>query len=533
VTDDQLDAGEIDCGGGSNVVAGPLAPGDSFTCTATGVAAAGPYENTGMVVGDGPGTVDENGESVPPQRVTDEDPSHHEGVEPGVDIEKSTNTVDADEAPGPLIAVGDPIVWEYVVTNTGDAELTNVVVTDDQLDAADIDCGDGTNVVAGPLAPGDSFTCTAQGVAGAGPYENTGTVVGDAPDGSRPSDVDPSHYEGVDVSVDIEKSTNDVDADEAPGPLVLVGDPVVWSYVVTNTGDTALTDVTVTDDQLDAGDIDCGGGSNVVAGPLAPGDSFTCTATGVAAAGPYENTAMVVGDGPETTDVNGDPAPQQVSDDDPSHHFGAEPRVDIEKSTNDVDADEGPGPLVLVGDPIEWTYVVTNTGNVDLTSVTVTDDQLDAADIDCGDGSNVVAGPLAPGGSFTCTAQGVADEGQYENTGTVVGDGPVTVDENGDPVPPPEVGECLDLGAQQPSTEFGLLDDGGARVCDDDPSHYFAEQVSADGELDEDGELVSTGRSIVQPLTAGLIVLVAGALLLLLGANRRHRKYAIWRPDRG
>jgi len=299
----------------------------------------------------------------------------------------------------------------------------------------------------------------------------------------------------VEPAVDIEKSTNTVDADEAPGPLVAVGGSVVWSYVVTNTGDTELTNVTVTDDQLDAGDIDCGEGTNVVAGPLAPDESFTCTAQGVAAAGQYENTAMVVGVGPETTDENGESAPREVSDDDPSHHFGAAPSIDIEKSTNGEDADQGPGPSLAVGDPVTWTYVVTNTGNVELTNVTVTDDQIDASEIDCGDGSNVVAGPLAPDGTFTCTAQGVAAEGEYENTGSVVGDAPETVDENGDPVPPQE-------------------------LSDDDPSHYNA------ATLDGDGELVSTGRSIVGPLTAGLIVLLAG-VLLLLRVNRRRSMYAI------
>ena len=49
-----------------------------------------------------------------------------------IDIEKSTNDQDADTAPGPIVAEGSTVTWKYVVTNTGNVELTNVVVVDDQ-----------------------------------------------------------------------------------------------------------------------------------------------------------------------------------------------------------------------------------------------------------------------------------------------------------------------------------------------------------------------------------------------------------------
>ena len=46
------------------------------------------------------------------------------------------------------------------------------------------------------------------------------------------------------------------------------------------------------------------------------------------------------------------------------------PDIDIEKATNGEDADTPTGPEIPVGGAVEWTYVVTNTGNVDLTNVT-------------------------------------------------------------------------------------------------------------------------------------------------------------------
>jgi uncharacterized repeat protein (TIGR01451 family) len=63
-----------------------------------------------------------------------------------------------------------------------------------------------------------------------------------------------------------------------------------------------------------------------------------------------------------------------VCEEDPSHHFGANPAIDLEKATNGEDADEPTGPVVPVGSTVEFTYEVTNTGSVELTNVTVRDD---------------------------------------------------------------------------------------------------------------------------------------------------------------
>ncbi|MEF3404910.1 DUF7507 domain-containing protein [Agromyces sp. CCNWLW203] len=461
VTDDQVDAADIDCDGtGGNVIAGPIAPEASFTCVATGTATAGQYANTGTAVGTDPTQVE----------VTDDDPSHYFGAEPAVDIEKATNGEDADEPTGPLVAVDGTVAWVYVVTNTGNVPLTDVTVTDDLVDASDIDCaGTGGNAVAGPLAPGGTVTCIAAGVGVEGQYANLGSVVatgpattsvdGDPVPGVEVTDDDPSHYFGVASAIDIEKATNGEDADEAPGPLVAVGGDVDWTYVVTNTGNVPLADVTVTDDKLDASAIDCDGtGGNVIAGPLAPAASFTCAATGTATAGQYENTGTVTGT---------DPLDTEVTDGDPSHYFGAEPAIDIEKATNGEDADDPTGPYITPGADVEWTYVVTNTGNVPLTAVTVTDDKLDASAIDCdGTGGNVIAGPLAPEASFTCVATGIATAGQYANLGTVTGIGPFQ-----------------------------------AEVTDADASHYFGAVPAIDIEKATNGEDADEAPGV--PLTAG------------------------------
>lgn len=78
------------------------------------------------------------------------------------------------------------------------------------------------------------------------------------------------------------------------------------------------------------------------------------------------------------------------------------------------DADTTTGPSANVGDAIVWSYVATNTGDVPLVDVTVTDDQGVA--VSCPQTT------LAVGESMTCTANGIAVAGQYANVGTATGD---------------------------------------------------------------------------------------------------------------
>lgn len=108
-------------------------------------------------------------------------------VGPSVKIKKSTNGDDADSAPGPSIAVGSPVTWTYVVTNTGTLNLTNVKVVDDRN--VIVSCPGTTLTVT------QSMTCTGAGTAIEGQYRNVGSVTADSSSGSVAfSDV--SHYLG-------------------------------------------------------------------------------------------------------------------------------------------------------------------------------------------------------------------------------------------------------------------------------------------------------------------------------------------------
>jgi len=307
---------------------------------------------------------------------------------PSIQIEKYTNGQDADTPTGPMIKVGDPVNWTYVVTNTGNVALSNITIIDDK----------GVSVTAPKtsLEPGESMTATASGTATEGQYVNIGTAAGTPPNGPDVSDTDPSHYFGYNPqapSITIEKLTNGQDADTPTGPMIKVGDPVNWTYVVTNTGNVALSNITIIDDK----------GVSVTAPKtsLEPGESMTATASGTATEGQYVNIGTAAGTPPNGPDV---------SDSDPSHYFGyvnEDPSILIDKTTNGTD-----GPDLVIGSTVTWSYLVTNTGNVALKNIEVTDDH---------EGLIGTIESLEPQASATLTKTGIAVEGNYTNTGSVKG----------------------------------------------------------------------------------------------------------------
>jgi hypothetical protein len=381
-----------------------LAPAESMTCTASGVAVAGQYHNLGVATASA-----SDGRSI---QATD--PSHYLGVSPRLQIEKLVNGFEADDADSSArVLAGGAVLWTYVVTNTGDTKLSSLVVIDDR--GATVTCPKTE------LEPGETMTCTASGTAVTGLYCNLGTATGNAPVGPSVSGSDPACYFGVSPQLTLEKRVQGQDADVPPGPTVVKGSDVQWTYVVTNTGDTALDGLAVTDDQ--------GVSVTCPKTTLQPAESMTCTASGTAIVGQYCNLGTASGD------AGVGPAVQAT---DPACYFGVWPDISVEKLTNGVDADTPPGPEIPVGDPVLWTYVVTNTGDVTLTGVAVTDSR--------GVAVTCPKTVLEPGETMTCTASGTAEAGQYANVGTASG-----------------------------------TPEGSSTVTDTDPSHYKGKPVGDQG----------------------------------------------------
>lgn len=276
---------------------------------------------------------------------------------------------------------------------------------------------------------------------------------------------------GVGPSIDIEKATNGEDADDPPGPQILVGDPVEWTYDVTNTGDQTLNSVTVTDSDP-AVEVVC------PRTELAAGESMTCTAASLAELGPYSNEGTATGT-PEGA--------EDVTDSDMSHYEGVEvileaPAIDIEKYTNGDDADDPPGPSIPVGDPVEWTYEVTNTGDVALDLVTVTDSD-DLLLVDC------PMAMLEAGESMTCMATGMAVSGPYTNIGTATGtspEGTIVIDEDSSNYTGCEGQDCFDDDDDSDSDSDSDEDSDSDSDSDEDSDDDSDED--SDGDSDEDSD---------------------------------------------
>ena len=163
-----------------------------------------------------------------------------------------------------------------------------------------------------------------------------------------------------------------------------------------------------------------------------------------------------------------------------SAYAGVSP-IFFEKFTNGFDADIPPGPEIPVGDPVEWTYNVTNISADDVLNIDVVDNQIGAI-------CNI--GILSPGESEACTAQGTAQSGQYVNIGTVtgsVGNNGLDVEPNNGPIT-----------FQDPSHYFGVIpnqppDCSGASPSINTlwpPNHKFA-SVNILGVTDPDGDPVT------------------------------------------
>jgi hypothetical protein len=204
--------------------------------------------------------------------------------------------------------------------------------------------------------------------------------------------------------ISVEKLANPTSV-SAPGDIT-------YAYMLTNTGNVALTIVTVVDDNATADNNSDDFEPSYVSGDTNGNNKLDLNETWV-----YTYTTRVsqthIDVGADIVNIVTATTAEAASDSATATVAVTQnANIDIEKDSNGSD-----GSTIPVGQPVTWRYVVTNTGNVTLHDIAVTDDKVDSSAIHCGEGSNVVA-TLAPDESATCTASGTAVAGLYENVGT-------------------------------------------------------------------------------------------------------------------
>jgi hypothetical protein len=251
----------------------------------------------------------------------------------------------------------------YAVTNPGNTPLSNVTVTDNR-------CAPVLPVLTGGFNVGDTnrnnllnrpetwqFTCTRATVVSRGraaaPTVNTATVTGTDPEGTTVTD---TADDDVDVFVPHITLTKLVNGEDFV--IVEQGTEVTYTYAATNTGDTPLGTVTLTDDPPCTPIVPDPGNT---APPLLPGQTwnFSCTDTPLT---DVVDTATVTGIPLNPNNGNNPfPAPNPpVSDTDPAEVQVINPNVDLTKTVDPEIVLLAPTPGAT--EPVTYTFEATNTG---------------------------------------------------------------------------------------------------------------------------------------------------------------------------
>ena len=385
---------------------GLLDPTETWIYIASGTATAGNYINLGTVSGT---YTDSSGVS---HTSLASDGSGYFGANPQISVNKVT--VDGTtEGDGLSILTGESLKWRYVVSAVGNVSLASVGVIDSAGVTPTYVSGDSnTN---NRLDVGESWIYEAAGVASTGPYSNTATATGSFTDSASHtvtrSNTDSSSYTGADPQITVDKVVLD-GIGSGDNKTILVGESIIWQYTVRNVGNVPLRNVFVND--LPLGAITNYSGDANSNGILETSETWIFTKSGVAVAGTQNNTGTVSG---EYTDSAGHVGRDTASDG--SGYIGANPQLAIDKITV-LDTVSGDNLRVKTGENIKWRYKVTNTGNVPVSAIVVTDSQLGVITGYISGDSNS-DGKLDQTETWLYEASGVAISGDYSNTGTATG----------------------------------------------------------------------------------------------------------------
>lgn len=312
---------------------------------------------------------------------------------------------------------GDTITYTFDVTNSGNVTDDAVSIVDALPGLSAIAYG-AWPAAAGVLAPGQHVTATAhytltQADLDTGDVDNQATA---SATGARGGPVT-----GGD-SVDIELPAAPAlaltkTADPAHPSSAKAGDIVTYTFTATNTGNVTENGVAISDDMIGLGQLSYGSWPSAV-GALAPGESVTATAE-------YTLTQADLDEGSVYNEaaVTGHPVRGgaiSTDDADVTIELPAAPALSFTKTGELASADRPEA-----GQSAEFTFTITNTGNVSVSDIAI-DDQLQGVSIPAFGDWPGDKGVLAPGESVVATAEYIltqadVDSGSLSNTATATG----------------------------------------------------------------------------------------------------------------
>ena len=342
------------------------------------------------------------------------------GVAPAIDLVKTVSGIPTTPQ------AGDTLTYSFTVTNTGNVDLSDVQVVDPLLGGALL-----SPTISLAMGANHSFNETyvlTQADIDAGQVVNNADTSGRDPYNTLVED-DSGTTTGTDgpttavlpqrPSIALVK-TADVSGVQTPA---VVGDPIIYSFSVENTGNVTLSDVQINDPML---------GGDLLVTPLspltlAPGQTVS-TAVSVTYTltqadldeGQVVNQARVTGTPPTGPDATDDSGTATGTDDPTASPVTQNAAITLEKEAQD---EIYRTTQAVAGDPLTYEFTVTNTGNVTLTNVTVTDPMPGLVI------TNPVIPSLAPGAANAVVLTGSypllqadIDAGEVPNTATVTGD---------------------------------------------------------------------------------------------------------------
>ena len=408
------------------------------TYTVSEIAAStGSIINTALAKAKSPGSTtfdvtddsDDGDETTDTDADTDTDPTNDPTVVstsyvPALEV---TKTFVKTEESGPLTTgAGDEITFTITVENTGNTTLTGLSLADTFKDGNQndliFDHGDGNpeyqssdgGSSEGTLLVGEIATYTAvytitqaddesgkltNTVTATANYQtSTGTLTvsdvsddGDDTDGNQTDDITEVLF-APNPKLKVEKTAVvDDGADDEIGN----GDLVTYTITIENTGNVTLTNISAVDvlsdgdgNVLDAdltltNPVNSGVTPASTIGTLKSGETLTYTATytisqAAEESGFISNVVTVTASSPENSDdvtaTSDDPSTTDVEGDPTVTQMNANPSIAVLKTATIIDNGDG---VTDFGDIIQYTITIENTGNVDLSELTLTDTLTD------------------------------------------------------------------------------------------------------------------------------------------------------------